>query len=103
MASLTLKNIMKIYPYSADEEKKNKKKKKKNEEEPEKKVNLQITEKGVVAAFSNDVSVALVADGCNTSICITPSSTIGILSLFSQPAMTNANVANAIYFFIFIL
>ena len=59
MASLTLKNIMKIYPYSADEEKKNKKKKKKtDEEEPEKKVNLQITEKGVVAVQQFNLDVA---------------------------------------------
>ena len=58
MASLTLKNIMKIYPYSADEEKKNKKKKKKDaDEEPEKKVNLQITEKGVVAVQQFNLEV----------------------------------------------
>ena len=44
MASLTLKNIKKIYPFSGDD---NKKKKKKGE--PEKKTNLQITDKGVVA------------------------------------------------------
>ena len=57
MASLTLKNIMKIYPYSADEEKKNKKKKK-NADAPEKKVNLQITEKGVVAVQQFNLDVA---------------------------------------------
>ena len=47
MASLTLKNITKIYPFSGDDTKK--KKKKKGEEQEEKKVNLQITDKGVVA------------------------------------------------------
>ena len=47
MASLTLKNIKKIYPFSGDE---GKKKKKKKSDEPEKeKVNLQVTDKGVVA------------------------------------------------------
>ncbi len=48
MASLTLKNIKKIYPHNGDDAKKTKKKKK-GEESEEKKVNLQITEKGVVA------------------------------------------------------
>ena len=48
MASLTLKNIKKIYPFNGDEAKKPKKQKK-GEEQPEKKVNLQITDKGVVA------------------------------------------------------
>ena len=47
MASLTLKNIKKIYPFSGDDTKK--KKKKKGEEQEEKKDNLQITDKGVVA------------------------------------------------------
>ena len=50
MASLTLKNIKKIYPHNGDEEKKSKEKKKKNDDEPVKeKANLQITDKGVVA------------------------------------------------------
>ena len=50
MASLTLKNVKKVYPFSGDDEKNAKKKKKKKEEEPEKeKANLQITDKGVVA------------------------------------------------------
>ena len=48
MATVTLKNIKKIYPFSGDDEKKAKKKKK-NAAEPEKKVNLQITDQGVVA------------------------------------------------------
>ena len=42
MASLTLKNITKIYPHSDD----TKKKKAKKGEQPEKKVNLKITEEG---------------------------------------------------------
>ncbi len=50
MATLTLKNIKKIYPFNGDEEKQAKKKKKKNDDEPVKeKANLQITDKGVVA------------------------------------------------------
>ena len=48
MASLTLKNVKKIYPHNGDEAKKSKKKKKNDEPEKEK-VNLQITEAGVVA------------------------------------------------------
>ena len=48
MASLTLKNVKKIYPFNGDDAKKAKKKKK-GDEQPEKKVNLQITDKGVVA------------------------------------------------------
>ena len=46
MASLTLKNIKKVYPHNGDDAKKAKKKK---GGEPEKKTNLQITEEGVVA------------------------------------------------------
>ena len=46
MASLTLKNIKKVYPHSVDTKKA--KKAKKNQPE-EKKVNLQITDEGVVA------------------------------------------------------
>ena len=45
MASLTLKNVKKIYPFNGDDAKK----KKKKSDEPEKKINLQITDKGVVA------------------------------------------------------
>ncbi len=56
MASLTLKNVKKIYPFSGDEEKKAKKKKK-NNDEPEKKVNLQITDKGVVAVQEFNLEV----------------------------------------------
>ena len=46
MASLTLKNIKKVYPFNGDDAKK---KKKKKGDEPEKKTNLQITDEGVVA------------------------------------------------------
>ena len=49
MATMTLKNVMKIYPHNGDDAKKAKKKAKKGEVKEEKKVNLQITEKGVVA------------------------------------------------------
>jgi len=79
MASLTLKNIKKIYPFSGDEIKKNKKtaKKVKKEEEiidEENKVNLQITEQGVVAVqeFNLDIQdkefIVLVGpSGCGKS------------------------------------
>ena len=57
MATLTLKNIKKIYPHNGDEEKK--KKRKKKDDEPEKeKVNLQITEAGVVAVQEFNLDVA---------------------------------------------
>ena len=46
MASLTLKNIKKVYPHSEDTKKS---KKKKGDDVQEKKVNLQITDEGVVA------------------------------------------------------
>ncbi len=48
MATLSLKSIKKIYPHSADQ-KKAAKAKKGAPQDPEKKVNLQVTEKGVVA------------------------------------------------------
>ena len=56
MASVTLKNIKKIYPHS--EETKKPKKVKKGEEPEEKKVNLQITEKGVVAVQEFNLEIA---------------------------------------------
>ena len=72
MASVTLKNVKKIYPFNGDDAKK--KKKKKGEEAPEKKVNLQITDKGVVAVqeFSLDIKdkefIVLVGpSGCGKS------------------------------------
>ena len=54
MSSLTLKNIKKIYPFNGDDAKKKKKKK----DEPEKKINLQITDKGVVAVQEFNLEIA---------------------------------------------
>ena len=54
MASLTLKNIKKVYPHSVD----TKKAKKKKANEPEKKVNLQITDEGVVAVQEFNLDIA---------------------------------------------
>ena len=72
MASLTLKNIKKIYPHTEDTKKG--KKKKKNDDQPEKKANLQITAEGVVAVqeFSLDIKdkefIVLVGpSGCGKS------------------------------------
>ena len=56
MSSLTLKNIKKIYPFNGDDAKKQKKKKK--SDEPEKKINLQITDKGVVAVQEFNLEIA---------------------------------------------
>ena len=53
MASLTLKNVKKIYPFSGNEGKKKKKK-----GEPEKKTNLQVTDKGVVAVQEFNLEIA---------------------------------------------
>ena len=61
MASLTLKNIKKIYPFNGDDEKeakKNAKKKKKNDEPEKEKANLQITDQGVVAVQEFNLDVA---------------------------------------------
>ena len=55
MASLSLKNVKKIYPHNGDDAKK--KKKKKGDVE-EKKVNLQITDKGVVAVQEFNLDIA---------------------------------------------
>ncbi len=57
MASLTLKNITKIYPHSGDDAKKAKKSKK-NEDQPEKKVNLKVTEQGVIAVQEFNLEIA---------------------------------------------
>ena len=72
MASVQLNNIMKVYPYISGEDKK--KNKKKNDNEPEKKINLQITDEGVVAVqqFSLDIKdkefIVLVGpSGCGKS------------------------------------
>ena len=74
MASLTLKNIKKVYPHNGDDAKKAKKKNKKGEQPEEKKVNLQITAEGVVAVqeFSLDIKdkefIVLVGpSGCGKS------------------------------------
>ena len=59
MATVSLKNIKKIYPFNADEIKKNKKSKKKQAESgEEKKVNLQITDEGVVAVQEFNLEIA---------------------------------------------
>ena len=70
MASLTLKNIKKVYPHSNE----TKKAKKKKNDQPEKKVNLQITDEGVVAVqeFNLDIKdkefIVLVGpSGCGKS------------------------------------
>jgi multiple sugar transport system ATP-binding protein len=72
MASVQLNNIKKVYPYISGEDKK--KNKKKNTDEPEKKINLQITDEGVVAVqqFSLDIKdtefIVLVGpSGCGKS------------------------------------
>ena len=57
MASLSLKNIKKIYPHNGDDAKKAKKKKKGDQPE-EKKVNLQITAEGVVAIQEFNLEIA---------------------------------------------
>ena len=56
MAEVILKNIKKIYPFVSGEEKK--KKKKKDAPVEEKKVNLQITDKGVVAVQEFNLNIA---------------------------------------------
>ena len=59
MASLTLKNIKKVYPFNGDDAKQAKKSKKKKADEPEKKkVNLQITDEGVVAVQEFNLEIA---------------------------------------------
>ena len=55
MATLSLRNIKKIYPFNGDEAKK---KKKKKDEPEEKKVNLQITDEGVVAVQEFNLEIA---------------------------------------------
>ena len=57
MATVQLKNIKKVYPYVSGEEKK--KNRKKKDDEPEKaKVNLQITDEGVVAVQEFNLDIA---------------------------------------------
>ena len=55
MATVVLKNVKKIYPFISGE---GKKKKKKADEPEEKKVNLQITEQGVVAVQEFNLEIA---------------------------------------------
>ena len=55
MATVQLKNVKKIYPFISGE---GKKKKKKDESGEEKKVNLQITEQGVVAVQEFNLDIA---------------------------------------------
>ena len=55
MATVVLKNVKKIYPFISGE---GKKKKKKKDESEEKKVNLQITEQGVVAVQEFNLEIA---------------------------------------------
>ncbi len=57
MAKVTLKNVKKIYPFISGEEKKSKKKAK-GEEPEKKKVNLQITDQGVVAVQEFNLEIA---------------------------------------------
>jgi len=52
MATLSLKSIKKIYPHSGDQ------KKAKKKGDPEKKVNLQVTDKGVVAVQEFNLDIA---------------------------------------------
>jgi multiple sugar transport system ATP-binding protein len=56
MASVQLKNIKKVYPFVSGEQKK--KNKKAAADRPEKKVNLQITDEGVVAVQEFDLDIA---------------------------------------------
>ena len=59
MASVSLRNIKKVYPFNGDDAKKAKKAKKKEIEDPEKeKVNLQVTDKGVVAVQEFNLEIA---------------------------------------------
>ena len=57
MSEVTLKNVKKIYPFISGEGKKKKKKKKGEDAEPEKKSNLQITDKGVVAVQEFNLNI----------------------------------------------
>ena len=59
MATVSLKNIKKIYPFSGDDVKKSKKKKKKDESvSDEPKAKLQVTDKGVVAVQEFNLEIA---------------------------------------------
>ena len=74
MATVQLKNIKKVYPFVSGEDKKKKNKKGDAPQEEKKKVNLQITDEGVVAVqeFSLDIAdkefIVLVGpSGCGKS------------------------------------
>ena len=56
MATVQLKNIKKVYPFVSGEQKK--KSKKKSDEPEKKKVNLQITDEGVVAVQEFNLDIA---------------------------------------------
>ena len=58
MATVTLKNVKKIYPFNGDDAKKQKKKKKGEEGEEKQKPNLQVTDKGVVAVQEFNLEIA---------------------------------------------
>ena len=58
MAEVILKNIKKVYPFVSGEDKKKKKKKAKDAPVEEKKVNLQITDEGVVAVQEFNLDIA---------------------------------------------
>jgi multiple sugar transport system ATP-binding protein len=55
MATVELKNIKKVYPYISGEQKKSKKK---ADDQPKKKINLQITDEGVVAVQQFNLDIA---------------------------------------------
>lgn len=57
MSEVVLKNVMKIYPNAAGDTKKKKKAKKGETPAEEKKSNLQITEKGVVAVQQFNIDI----------------------------------------------
>ncbi len=58
MATVILKNVKKLYPYSGDDQKQARRKSKKNSEGVAKKTNLQITDKGVVAVQEFNLEIA---------------------------------------------
>ena len=58
MSEVVLKNVKKIYPNTASDSKKKKKAKKGEETHEENKVNLQITDKGVVAVQEFNIDIA---------------------------------------------
>lgn len=57
MSEVTLRNVKKIYPFVSGENKKKKKKNKKKNAELERKSNLQVTDKGVVAVQEFNIDI----------------------------------------------